>query len=88
MTTGIIITIVSLAITYIGALVSIYVNLRVNMKELDVKIVSIQSELTEFKKSYECEMKGMIADHKQDVKDISIKLDLMMERIYELKNKK
>lgn len=81
-----IIVIISLFITYFTGLIGIYVNLKVKMKELEVKIVSIQGELTEHKIDNSKDIDKIIQSQKADILLLNNKLDLMLERIYELKN--
>jgi len=81
-----IIVIGSLFISYITGLVGVYVNLKVKMKELEVKIISIQGELTEHKIDNSKDIDKIIQSQKADILLINNKLDLMLERIYELKN--
>ena len=81
-----IIIIGSLFISYITGLVGVYVNLKVKMKELEVKIISIQGELTEHKIDNSKDIDKIIQSQKADILLLNNKLDLMLERIYELKN--
>lgn len=81
-----IIIIGSLFISYITGLVGVYVNLKVKMKELEIKIISIQGELTEHKIDNSKDIDKIIQSQKADILLLNNKLDLMLERIYELKN--
>lgn len=81
-----IIVIGSLFISYITGLVGVYVNLKVKMKELEIKIISIQGELTEHKIDNSKDIDKLIQSQKADTMLLNNKLDLMLERIYELKN--
>lgn len=81
-----IIAIIALFLTYITSLVGLYINIKVKMKELEVKIINIQGELTEHKIDNSKDIDKIIQSQKADILLLNNKLDLMLERIYELKN--
>lgn len=86
MGTSELVAIVGLFLTYLSGLIGIYINLKVKMKELEVKIISIQGELTEHKIDTSKDIDKLIQSQKADILLLNNKLDLMLERIYELKN--
>ena len=77
-----IIVIGSLFISYITGLVGVYVNLKVKMKELEIKIISIQGELTEHKIDNSKDIDKIIQSQKADILLLNNKLDLMLEMMY------
>lgn len=84
-----IVAIVGLFVTYLTSLIAIYVNIKVKLKEMEVKLASIQSELTEHKSSTERDISKLISDQREDNKLIHTKLDSLLEKIFELtKNNK
>lgn len=73
------------ALTYIGALVGIYVSMRVKLKELDVKLFNIEKDLEAYKVKNDETSERINTLNRHDHADIIIKLDQMMEKIYNIK---
>lgn len=85
-----IITIVTLLIGYASALVTIYVNLRVKMKGLELKVIEIEKDLLEFKKYTQNSLEKMdIKIDKFDLKNANehsktqLKVDKLHEKLIE-----
>jgi hypothetical protein len=85
MSIGEIITIISLIIAYSGALIGIYVNLRVKLKELDVKMIEFEKDLINFKRDTFMSIEKMDIKNSTDHNSISDKLDKLFDKIIELK---
>ena len=84
-----IIAIVALTLTYTTTLIATYINIRIKIKELEVKITSIQSELIEHKADNKSDLDKMISSHREDIKQINEKLDTLLDKLFELtKNNK
>lgn len=81
-----IITIIGLFITYVTGLVGIYVSLKVKIKELEVKIAGLQKEIEEHKMDNKNDIDKIFSSQREDIKEINQKLDLLIERFFELKN--
>lgn len=81
-----IIAIIGLFLTYVTGLVGIYVSLKVKIKELEVKIAGIQKEFEEHKMDNKCDIDKIFSSQREDIKEINQKLDLLIERFFELKN--
>lgn len=81
-----IITIIGLFITYLTGLIGIYVSLKVKIKELEVKIAGLQKEIEEHKLDNKTDIDKIFSSQRQDIKEINQKLDVLLERFFELKN--
>lgn len=81
-----IITIIGLFLTYITGLIGIYVSLKVKIKELEVKIAGLQKEIEEHKLDNKTDIDKIFSSQRQDIKEINQKLDVLLERFFELKN--
>lgn len=82
----------TLLLTYLSGLIGMYVQMRVKLKELDVRVLSIQNDLNEFKKTVSNDIKHISVQHDKSLEridekfdKINEKLDIITEKIYQRK---
>lgn len=80
-----IISIVAILLGYAGAVVSLYVNLRIKLKALDLKILEIEKDLLEFKKLSQNTMEKLDIKNSTEHNVILNKLDKLFDKLIELK---
>lgn len=81
-----IIGVAAFILTYSTALIGIYINMKLKIKEIDIKMQSIEKDLSSFKKSTQDDFKKFIEKHELEHNVFSNKLDILLEKFYELKN--
>jgi len=80
-----IISIVAILLGYAGAVVSLYVNLRIKLKALDLKILEIEKNLLEFKNLSQNTMEKLDIKNSTEHNVILNKLDKLLDKLIELK---
>jgi len=80
-----IISIVAILLGYAGAVVSLYVNLRIKLKALDLKILEIEKDLLEFNKLSQNTMEKLDIKNSTEHNVILNKLDKLFDKLIELK---
>lgn len=88
MGTSEIVAIVIAGVSYLTAIINIYVQMRIKFKELDVKIISVQNELTEFKKKTENTFDRIVETNIKDHQRLYDKIDELIKIMYDLNNVK
>lgn len=82
---GEILTTIGLILIYSTALVKIYIDVKVKLKELDVKIVNLQADFIEHKTSNENTNAQLTEQRSAERFAIFGKMDLMLEKITDLR---
>jgi len=96
MTTQEILIVIGLFLTYATALIGIYVNVRVKMRELEVQIMQLQKDIHECKTAIDSDFdyldkKSIQAMREMDEKnsaehhEIMAKIDMILERITQVR---
>lgn len=80
-----IITIVGLFLGYATALIGAYVNLKVKLKELDVKILNLEGELNAHRSRINNTVDKFEECNTKEHDAIVVKIDTMLEKITELR---
>lgn len=80
-----ILTIVGLVLLYGGALLTAYVNIRVKIKELDVKILNLQKEFDGNKEKVENDIQRLEDKNSIEHETIMKKIDILIEKIVDIR---
>lgn len=78
----------ALILTYTTAIITIYVQMKVKLKELDIKVLVIQNDLNEFKKTTQCDIREIVRSQERSLEKINEKLDAIYEKIYSMSNER
>jgi hypothetical protein len=85
MTTQDILTTLGLFLVYSTALVGVYVNLRVKMKEIEIKMLNLQQELSQHKLAIGLNVNSLEKRNTIEHDSIMIKIDNLLEKIIEIR---
>lgn len=92
MVTSEILTLISFGLVYIGVLIATITNIRIKIKELDVRILNLKSEIDENKLDAALKIQKLedrnTREHESilcKVDNLSAKMDSMLEKINEVK---
>jgi len=80
-----ILTAIGLFLVYATALVGVYVNLRVKMKEIEIKMMNLQQELSQHKLAIGLNVNSLEKRNTLEHDSIMIKIDNLLEKIIEIR---
>lgn len=80
-----ILTIIGLALVYGSALITAYINIRVKMKELDVKIINLQKEFDEEQIKVQKNLEKLEENNSKVYNQIMNKVDIIIEKITDVR---
>jgi hypothetical protein len=80
-----ILTAIGLFLVYATALVGVYVNLRVKMKEIEIKMMNLQQELSQHKLAIGLNVNSLEKRNTIEHDSIMIKIDNLLEKIIEIR---
>ena len=80
-----IMTIIGGFLFYATGLIGVYVNLRVKMKELDIKVINLQEELAQHKLTTGTNVTRLEERNTLEHDSISVKIDKLLEKITEIR---
>lgn len=80
-----ILTAIGLFLVYATALVGVYVNLRVKMKEIEIKMMNLQQELSQHKLAIGLNVNGLEKRNTLEHDSIMVKIDNLLEKIIEIR---
>lgn len=81
MTLSEILTIVGMFLLYGGALIGLYINVRVKMKELEVRILTLESDMIENEKRAAREIAKLELKNTHEHEHIVKRIDALMEKL-------
>jgi hypothetical protein len=85
MTVQDVLTTIGLFLVYSTALVGVYVNLRVKMKEIEIKMLNLQQELSQHKLAIGLNVNSLEKRNTIEHDSIMIKIDNLLEKIIEIR---
>jgi hypothetical protein len=85
MTVQDILTIIGLFLLYATGLVGVFVNLRIKIKEIEIKMLNLQDELAQHKVSIGCNVQRLEERNTIEHDSIMIKIDALLEKVTELR---
>jgi hypothetical protein len=85
MTVQDVLTTIGLFLVYSTALVGVYVNLRVKMKEIEIKMLNLQQELAQHKLAIGLNVNSLEKRNTIEHDSIMIKIDNLLEKIIEIR---
>lgn len=80
-----ILTIIGIGLIYASALITTYVNIRLKLKELDVKILRIEKDFREYKTNIDCDMGKLEDKNSLEHGEIMDKIDIIVEKISDIR---
>lgn len=75
-------TLIGFGLVYVGALIATITNIRIKIKELEVKIMNVQNELQENKVISECRIQKLEERNTKEHDAISSKVDALTVNLY------
>lgn len=85
MTVQDILTIIGLFLLYATGLVGVFVNLRIKIKEIEIKMLNLQDELAQHKISIGCNVQRLEERNTIEHDSIMVKIDKLLEKITEIR---
>lgn len=80
-----VLTIIGGFLFYATGLIGVYVNLRVKLKELDIKVINLQRELAQHKLSNGINVTRLEERNTLEHDSIMVKIDKLLEKITEIR---
>jgi hypothetical protein len=85
MTVQDILTIIGLFLLYATGLVTVFVNLRIKIKEIEIKMMNLQDELAQHKVTIGCNVQRLEERNTIEHDTIMVKIDALLEKVTELR---
>ena len=78
-------TIIGCFLLYSTGLIGVYVNLRVKLKELEIKMMNLQEELAQHKLAIGTNVTRLEERNTQEHDSIMVKIDKLLEKLIEIR---